>query len=110
MTQEQFLNLRCMIQSGDVETLLLGYSLIITCNKYEYLKSTYENQKYDNTKCKYAGQTIGQLCLFLEKKQKDSEIVKTAWPKLKDTLYIPAGLAFLDAMKDELVDSIEENN
>lgn len=110
MTINEYISIRKKFQSVDIEAIVLAYSLLYTDSKFKYIRKHFGQCKYDNTKCSMLGDTIEDICALIEKIANGNSNVLTNWNATKDTLYIPAGLAFLDAMKDELVDSIEENN
>ena len=110
MTINEYIRIREKFQSVDMETIVLAYSLLYTDSNFRYIREHFGQYKYNNTKCSMLGDTIEDICALIEKIANGNSDLLKNWNATKDTLYIPAGLAFLDTMKDELVDNIKENN
>lgn len=110
MTINEYIRIREKFQSVDMETIVLAYSLLYTDSNFRYIREHFGQCKYNNTKCSMLGDTIEDICALIEKIANGNSDLLKNWNATKDTLYIPAGLAFLDTMKDELVDNIKENN
>ena len=104
MTQTEFERIKGLLQSRDQELVFLGYGYIIADDKYAEIKKHFSKQTYDNRECPTIENTIGELCKFLETVNADNTFMINSWNILCDSLYIPAGLQFMDSMKDYLIE------
>lgn len=104
MTQAEFGTIKSWLKSHDQEIVYLGYTYIVKDVNYREAKMQLGDIVYDNSKCLTIGNTISELCKFVEHVVDDNTIMKGTWPVLRDSLYMPAGLCILDLLKNYLVE------
>ncbi len=104
MTQTEYNNISDLILSPDVYNVSLGYDLIVTDEKFNRIKTLFPEKKYDNSSCKTIGDTIAKLCIFIEHVSADNTNMKGTWPVLRESLYMPAGIQYLNTMKAFLLE------
>lgn len=104
MTYKEYDQILRFLQSPDQEIVFLGYTYIVNDENYREAKMQLGDIVYDNSKCLTIGNTISELCKFVEHVVDDNTIMKGTWPVLRDSLYMPAGLCILDLLKNYLVE------
>lgn len=93
-----------MFLSIDFETVALAYGILSSDEAFKQIRGQFGSDKYDNTGCPLLGNTIEELCAFIEKVANGDSKLRNNWNAIKDTLYIPAALALLNAIKEKLID------
>ena len=104
MTSEEFKKIRDYLQSPDQEIVFLGYTYIVNDENYRRAKMQLGKRVYDNRNCPTIGNTVLELCKFIEHVVDDNTNMKGAWSVLRDSLYLPAGLCILNLLKNYLVE------
>lgn len=104
MTPIGFYNTKDAITSEDMESVLLGFRNIVEDENYYEAKKQLSFLEYDNSQCPTIGNTIEKLCKFVEHVLRDSTNIRGTWPILRESLYMPAGIQLLEAMKDYLIE------
>ncbi len=103
MTSEDFNKIKNYIQSPDQELVFMAYQLIVQDANYEETKKLFAKTQIDNSTCPSIGNTIADICNLLESVLADNSFMKNSWPVLRENLYKPAGLIFLDTTKNYLL-------
>lgn len=103
MTSEEFKKIRDYLQSPDQEIVFLGYTYIVNDENYRRAKMQLGKIVYDNSNCPTIGNTVLELCKFIEHVVDDNTNMKGSWPVLRESLYSPAGICLLDTLKNYLV-------
>lgn len=99
MTIEKLNNIKNYLLSPDQELVFMAYQLIVQDEKYEEAKRLFANTQIDNSTCPSLGNTIADVCALLERVLNDNSFMKSSWSVLRENLYKPAGLIFLDATR-----------
>lgn len=103
MTNEEFNKIKNYLQSPDQEMVFMAYLLIVSDKKYEDVKKLYAKTQIDNSTCPSIGNTISKICGLFERVLADNSTMKKSWPVLREDLYKPAGMIFLETTKDYLI-------
>ena len=80
------------IKSPDLETVILGYSMIITDGDFKVVKELYGLEthelpdKFNN---------FAHVCEYLQMRSSEHEYMESIWPRNADTLYRPVAQAVL---------------
>lgn len=103
MTYKEYDQILRFLQSPDQEIVFLGYTYIVNDENYRRAKMQLGKIVYDNSNCPTIGNTVLELCKFIEHVVGDNTNMKGSWPVLRESLYVPAGICLLDTLKNYLV-------
>lgn len=104
MTNEEFSKIKNYLQSPDQELVFMAYQLIVSDKKYEEIKGLFAKTQIDNSACPSLGNTIADICNLFERVLADNSFMINSWPALRENLYKPAGLIFLDTTRNYLLE------